>query len=99
MKEPPVSKSFLPATQQQFEAVRDWLLPKLTRELPAFLLYHNVDHVKGVIKDSGYLLQKEGIPEEDKWMLLTAALFHDSGFLHTYKDHERVSCELAKDIL
>jgi predicted metal-dependent HD superfamily phosphohydrolase len=29
-------------------------------------------------------------------LLMTAALWHDTGFILTYKDHEEASCQLCK---
>ena len=86
-------------SKKQFEKARDFLLLKLRAELPSHLTYHNADHTKGVIRATDYLLQREGVPEKDKWLLLTAALFHDAGFLRTYDNHEEQSCEVARETL
>lgn len=85
--------------KKQFKKAEEFLLKKLQTELPAYLIYHNAAHTKGVIKAAAYLLQREGVPEKDKWLLLTAALFHDAGFLRTYDDHEEVSCAVAWELL
>lgn len=83
-----------------YEAVNHFLLDKLNRELPASLTYHNTSHAKDVIESSMLIAGHEGIEDWDEIVLLkTAALFHDAGFLKNYKEHERVSCELASDIL
>ena len=95
MQVPPLQKRFRKATRPQYEAVFATLFPKLQSALPAFLIYHNASHIKGVIRDADYLIAKEGIPAEDRWMILTAALFHDAGFLRVYNDHEINSCLLA----
>lgn len=89
----------LKVTQQQYDAVSKMFLPKLINGLPANLTYHNAEHITGVIRDTAYLMQKEGVPKEDWWLLLTAALFHDSGFTRSYQCHEDVSCEIAQEIL
>jgi uncharacterized protein len=86
-------------SKEQFEKAKEFLLQKLQAELPLHLTYHNAAHTVGVMKATAYLLQREGVPGEDKWMLLTAALFHDSGFLHTYDNHEELSCDVAWEIL
>lgn len=95
----PSTIHFARATEEQYEAVRSMLMPRLVNELPTYLTYHNADHVKGVIRDTEYLLQKEGIAEDDKWMMLTAALFHDAGLLRVYKNHESLSCNIVREIL
>jgi predicted metal-dependent HD superfamily phosphohydrolase len=45
------------------------------------------------------LAKLEGIEGEDLTLLLTAVLFHDSGFLRQQKEHERISCEIATEYL
>jgi uncharacterized membrane-anchored protein YitT (DUF2179 family) len=45
------------------------------------------------------LAHQEKVSEHEMDLLLTAALFHDSGFLETYEGHEEVSCHIAKRIL
>lgn len=79
----------------QFESAYTFLIDKLEKELPAYLYYHNVEHTKNVLAASEKLAQSEGISGEDITLLKTAALFHDSGFLETYSDHEEISCKMA----
>lgn len=86
-------------TKEQFEKVQEFLLRKLEAGLSPQLTYHNVAHTQGVISATAYLLQREGVPDEDKWLLMTAALFHDAGFLRNHHNHEELSCELAGEIL
>ena len=50
---------------------------------------HNARHIAAA----------ENVSEYDLEILLTAALFHDTGFLETYKDHEEISCGFAKQYL
>lgn len=95
----PINSTSVKITQQQYEAVSGMFLPKLIRGLPPLLSYHNVDHIQGVIRDTAYLMEQEGVPAEDRWLILTAALFHDSGFLNGYQTHENISCGIAQDVL
>jgi uncharacterized membrane-anchored protein YitT (DUF2179 family) len=83
----------------QLQAVRSFIISKLEAELPAHLSYHNVHHTKRVFQHVRELASAEKISQYETEILLTAALFHDSGFLETYNGHEEVSCELAKKIL
>lgn len=96
---PPSNNRFLKPAKPQFDAVCAQLLPTLVNSLPKYLIYHTADHVKGVIRDTDYLIGKESVPEEDRWMILTAALFHDAGFLRVYNDHEAESCLMARQML
>lgn len=74
-------------------------MPELKTVLPSHLTYHNYKHVRYVIKATTYLLEKESVPKEDKWLLLTAALLHDAGFLRAYKNHEEESSDIAREML
>ena len=56
-------------------------------------------HVKDVIKAVEEIAVAENVDGEDLMLLKTAALFHDSGFLHGAKDHEEKSCEIAQEYL
>lgn len=83
----------------QFEKVRQFIISKLEKELPKYLCYHNAHHTKAVLNNAHYIGTAEGISESEMNILLTAALFHDTGFLETYKNHEEISCSIAKNYL
>ena len=83
----------------QFESVHAFLIEKLENELPPGITYHNARHTKSVIQIAQQLAEKENIDTHNQRILGTAALFHDAGFLRGHKDHEEVSCELAKEYL
>ncbi len=72
------------------------VITRLEQELPLHLTYHDAEHTKGVVEAVQKLSISEGINEEDTLLLLTAALYHDTGFLRQYKDHEEASCEIVR---
>lgn len=76
-----------------------YLMPQLQQRLPVYLTYHNALHTQQVIDISSLLCDAENVRSVDKELVMTAALFHDAGFLHTYADHENASCDLAKEAL
>jgi uncharacterized protein len=76
-----------------------YILNKLAKELPHHLSYHNVGHTKDVYEVARELADHENIAEHEKKLLLTAACFHDSGFLERTTGHENVSCRIANEIL
>lgn len=80
----------------QFQEAKTFILQKLKKELPPHLSYHSVGHIKDVYKACQLIAKSEGVTGIDRKLLLTAALFHDSGFLIQQKDHERISCELVQ---
>jgi uncharacterized membrane-anchored protein YitT (DUF2179 family)/predicted metal-dependent HD superfamily phosphohydrolase len=83
----------------QFRNAYLFLIQKLDKELPANLFYHNSQHTKDVIIAAEIIAKDEGVSDNELILLKTAALFHDAGFLNAYKDHEKYSCLVAKDIL
>ena len=83
----------------QYEEAYSFLMPRLERELPGYLAYHNADHTKDVIAASQQLAARENIAGDDLVLLKTAALFHDSGFMQQSEGHEEISCILAREHL
>ncbi len=79
----------------QFEKVKKFILGKLKKDLPKNLTYHSLGHIKDVYSAAENLAGLENVEGEDLTLLLTAVLFHDSGFLIQQKEHERIGCELA----
>ncbi len=76
-----------------------YILKKLANELPDHLCYHNVGHTKDVYKVAAGLALRENVAYDEKKLILTAACFHDTGFLECTTGHENVSCRLATEIL
>ncbi len=83
----------------EFKKVEKFILGKLKKELPKNLTYHSLGHIKDVYSAAQSLAKLENVKGEDLTLLLTAVLFHDSGFLKQQKDHERVGCEFVREYL
>ena len=83
----------------EYEKIKKIILKELKENLPEHLSYHSVMHVKDVINAVEEIALAENVGGEDLMLLKTAALFHDSGFLHGAKDHEQKSCEIAQKYL
>jgi uncharacterized protein len=83
-----------------FEKLKDRVLGILSEQISPTLYYHNVDHTAGVLMNSERIALEEGITDERTLLLLkVAALYHDTGFLYVYKNHEEKSCEFARQDL
>src|SRR6188508_1271200 len=72
------------------------ILEKLKRELPDHLYYHSYFHVTDVLHAAQILGEGENISDEDMELLKVAVLFHDSGYTVRAKDHEKISCDIAR---
>jgi uncharacterized protein len=83
----------------QFQQTKAFILDKLKNELPAHLSYHSMAHVIDVYQAAENIGKQENISEYDMQLLLTAVLFHDSGFINGPKKHEEESCKIANQYL
>ncbi len=80
----------------EYSNIEKHVISKLQECLPEFLTYHNINHTLDVLNQSINIAEKEGINSYDELLLLKiAALYHDTGFLYIYKEHEEKSCEIA----
>ena len=78
---------------------KKYLLDKFEKELPKGLFYHSIEHTLDVMKAVLFYTKKENINEYNTTLILTAALFHDSGFLIKYRNNEASSVKIVKKIL
>jgi len=81
------------------ERAKEFILNKLTEELPKHLHYHNISHILDVYDAAMRYAKLEGISAEDTELLKVAALFHDSGFIVKADGHELISCKFAEEYL
>jgi len=82
-----------------FDGVKKYILTKLEKELKPTLYYHDVHHTLDVYHSAERIATLEKVSKHEKFLIKTAALFHDSGMLRTYTGHEEASCEIAKETL
>jgi len=83
----------------QFQKVKSYITARLQAELPNTLPYHSISHVLDVYESAKRIGMAEGLSGDNLKMLLTAALFHDSGFMQGGKNHELAGCLIARDCL
>lgn len=83
----------------QLDAAMNFIFRTLEQRLPATCSYHNLQHTKSVCRAARELGIEEGLNGDDLAILLTAAAYHDSGFLKTCQNHEDISCEIAGENL
>lgn len=83
----------------QLEHAGEFILTKLSNDLPGYLTYHNVDHTKDVYNAATIIGEQENISAHEMEVLLTAACFHDAGYLKGAAGHEEESCRIAREIL
>jgi uncharacterized protein len=85
------------SAEEKYKTIRSHILSKLRNGLSKDLTYHTVQHTLDILRNAERIARDENIQnEEDLFLLKVACLYHDSGFLITYKGHEEESCNLAK---
>lgn len=82
-----------------FKKAKTYINARLRKELPGNLSYHSVSHVKDVFDSAKRLAKEEGITGDDLTLLLTAVLFHDSGFMIQSREHEKIGCDIVRQCL
>ncbi|SMO78398.1 Adenylate cyclase, class 3 [Saccharicrinis carchari] len=83
----------------QFLDIQEVVLDMMEQSLPDDLFYHNIKHTIDVITEVELIGWAEGLNEQDILTLKLAALFHDSGHMISYNDHELHSTIIAKKML
>ncbi len=85
---------------QSFEQARKYAAQRLERELSPRLLYHGLTHTRDeVVPSATWLAGLEGVQGAALDLLLTAAWFHDVGYVEQATDHERISVRIAAQVL
>ena len=83
----------------EYQKAKQYILDRLEKELSPNYYYHCLEHTLDVLEATKELARLEGIEGEDLILLKTAVLFHDSGFLVTYQNHEQKSIQIAGEVL
>jgi len=72
-------------------------------ELPNGIKFHDANHTlhpaKGVVAVANKLALSENISENDRELLITAAYFHDAGYVREYDKNEPIAARQAGRIL
>ena len=83
-----------------FNQARQYAEDRLQYELSPNLLYHGIAHTREeVVPAVETLAHMEGIKGQSLYLLLTAAWFHDLGFVEQPLYHELISARIAGQVL
>lgn len=83
----------------RFDDLEETVMNKMEVDLPTNLYYHNLKHTIDVLVQVEIIGRSEDISEEELLLLKTAALFHDSGFMFDYVEHEEKGAQFVAEIL
>jgi len=85
---------------KNFEQARQYVIQRLEQELSPNLHYHGIAHTQDdVVPAVETLATMEEITGESFFLLLTAAWFHDLGFVDQALYHELISVRYAAEVL
>ncbi len=76
-----------------------YVLNILEENLPEKFYYHSYKHTKDVVKAVERIALLEGVTDEGLFLLKTAAIFHDAGFIERYEHNEPIGARMATEIL
>jgi HD superfamily phosphodiesterase len=84
---------------QSKEQMKEFVINLLKENLPGNYYYHNFKHTLYVIETALAIGRHEKCTPEELDLIELAALWHDTGYIKTYKNHEEESCILAREYL
>ena len=86
--------------EPDFEGARQYALTRLSRELAPEMRYHSLAHTRDEVAVAvERLAGMEGLPPADRLLLLTAAYFHDLGYVEHRESHEAAGIEIVRAVL
>jgi predicted metal-dependent HD superfamily phosphohydrolase len=84
---------------QSKKKMREFVIGLLKANLPDNYFYHNYKHTLYVLDIAAEIGRYEKCTVEELDLIEVAALWHDTGYIKTYKNHEEESCLLARHYL
>jgi uncharacterized protein len=90
-----------PSKQQiDFEGARDYALSLLENSLGPGMFYHSLPHTRDEVAPAAErLAEMERVNGESLLLLITAAYFHDVGFIRQRMGHEDVGAGIVEQVL
>lgn len=84
---------------QNKQSMKNFVISLLKARLSDFYYYHNYEHTLYVIEKALEIGLHEKCTDDELELVTIAAMWHDTGYITTYKDHENESCKLARHYL
>ncbi len=76
-----------------------FIINYLNDNLDSNFVYHNLAHTQRVVAKVEELVENSTLTDNEKFQLVIAAWFHDSGFTKTIEGHEKESAKIASAFL
>ena len=88
---------------KRLKIVDEYIRDLFRAELPDGIKYHDANHTlhptKGVVAAANGIAISEKISELDRELLITAAYFHDTGYIREYDKNEPIAARMVGRIL
>lgn len=81
------------------QAAHEHIYQRLRAELDPAYAYHSLAHTEDVVAATREIAELEGVSERETDLLVTAAWYHDCGFIIGSQDHELRGCEIVRETL
>ena len=85
--------------QKKIKEVKKYILAYFNQFEDERLLYHNIQHTKNVVAACKEISAHYDLEKDDYFALITAAWFHDTGYLSGKDSHEEKGANVAKKFL
>lgn len=94
-----IDSSKSPFNEATYLDLEQKVLDMLKTQLADTLYYHSVEHTIDVIHQAERLGKLDKLSPHELLLLKVAALFHDSGFILSARNHEEKGVEIAREML
>lgn len=85
--------------QQLLEEVKHYIVSYFDVHHDPELIYHNLKHTKDVVASATQIANHYQLTDEDFFIVISAAWFHDTGYFTDKNDHEIKSVDIATHFL
>jgi predicted metal-dependent HD superfamily phosphohydrolase len=96
-------KKIYTAHTPRLKIVDQYIRDLFRDELPGAIKYHDANHTlhptRGIVAVANDIAIDENISEHDRELLITAAYFHDTGYIREYDKNEPIAARMAGRIL
>lgn len=99
LKVVPNKSFFIQLQLLRLQDLEEFILQKLTEDLPGTIIFHNSRQTKDVYSVVELIGRAENLSPEEMLVVRTAALFLNIGYCGNYKDHVMNSTRAAGDLL
>lgn len=81
------------------QAAKKYILKKIIENKNPRLHYHNQEHTLDVFNSATTISENEKLGQQQMKLVKTASLYHDSGMLRSYHNHEEASVNIINEVL